>query len=91
MGIAIGAGGSEAAIEAADIALTDGSLEGLVRVRQLGRRMMRTIDQNFWAAMAAHAGGTALGLWGPLTPAAAGLLHIGEAVVILGNALRLLR
>jgi len=44
VGIAMGAGGSETAIETADIALVKDDLEGIVVLRQLSRRTLRTIE-----------------------------------------------
>ncbi|HHB76207.1 MAG TPA: cation-translocating P-type ATPase, partial [Desulfobulbus sp.] len=51
IGIAMGAGGAEVAMEAADIALADSNLEGLMKVRNLSHQTMRVVDQNHYLAV----------------------------------------
>jgi Cu+-exporting ATPase len=49
VGIAIGAG-ADVALEASDVTLVGGGLEGIARAIRLSRRTMRVIRQNlFWA------------------------------------------
>ena len=76
VGVAMGRGGSEVAIEAADIALVNDDLEGLVYVRGLSKTTLRVIHQNFWIATGSNLAGVALGALGLLSPVAAGLIHI---------------
>jgi len=90
VGIAMGAGGSEVAIEAADIALVDDNLEGIVYLRGLSRSTMRVVQQNFWIATGSNLVGMALGALGLLSPLAAGFLHIAHTLGILANSSRLL-
>ncbi|MGB7910987.1 MAG: HAD-IC family P-type ATPase, partial [Desulfobaccales bacterium] len=51
VGVAMGAGGAEAAIAAADIALADSDLSRLLFVRRLSRQTLRVIEQNYWLAV----------------------------------------
>ncbi|MFK5953425.1 MAG: heavy metal translocating P-type ATPase, partial [Desulfobacterium sp.] len=90
IGIAMGAGGSEVAIEAADIALVRDDLTGLIYVRALSRETLKVVHQNFWIATGSNVVGVALGALGILSPVAAGLIHIVHTVGILANSSRLL-
>jgi cation-transporting P-type ATPase C len=85
LGIAMGAGGSEAAIESADIALAASDLEDLVVLRLLSRKALRTIEQNFWLANATNIAGILLGAMGWLPPILAGTLHISHTLAIIPN------
>lgn len=91
VGIAVGGAGSDVAIDTADIVLLSHDLRRLVDVVRLSRRARRIIRQNL---------AIALGVIGVVAPlAAAGfaqlsvavLLHEGSTVVVVLNALRLLR
>jgi cation-transporting P-type ATPase C len=90
IGVAMGAGGVEAAIEAADIVLVKSDLEDLVRIRRLSRRTLRTIEQNFWIANTTNLAGAVAGLSGWLTPVLAGILHVAHSLGILLNSRRLM-
>lgn len=91
IGIAMGAGGAEAAIEASDIALARSDLNGLLYVRQLSHKTISIIEQNHMLAVGTNVGGVILGAAGLLTPVMAGALHIVHTLGILLNSGRLLR
>lgn len=86
VGIAMGAGGAEVAIESADIALVDSDLERLVRLRQLSRRTLEIVEQNHWLAIGTNVIGAALGAAGLLSPVMGGFLHIAHTLGILVNS-----
>jgi cation-transporting P-type ATPase C len=90
LGIAMGAGGSEAAIESADIALAASDLEDLVILRLLCRRALLTVEQNFWLASSTNIAGILLGAMGWLSPILAGVLHVGHTLGIMLNSSRLI-
>ncbi|PIE68419.1 MAG: heavy metal translocating P-type ATPase [Deltaproteobacteria bacterium] len=90
IGIAMGAGGAEVAMEAADIALADSDLEGLITVRNLSHKTMQVIDQNHYLAVSTDLFGVALGMIGILSPVMAGMIHIVHTGGILINSSRLL-
>jgi cation-transporting P-type ATPase C len=90
IGVAMGAGGSEVAIEAADIALVRNDLDGVLYVRDLSRKTMQVVHQNFWIATGSNIGGVVLGALGLLSPVMAGLVHITHTLGILANSSRLL-
>ena len=91
VGIAMGAGGAEVAIEAADIALVDSELERLVTLRQLSHKTLEVIDQNYYLAVSTNIMGVLLASVGWLTPIMAGGLHIVHTLGILLNSSRLIR
>lgn len=90
IGIAMGAGGSEVAIEVADIALADSDVRNLVYVGRLSRATRRVAEQNHWLAIGTDLAGAALGAMGQLSPATGGLIHIAHTLGILLNSSRLL-
>jgi cation-transporting P-type ATPase C len=90
IGVAMGAGGSEVAIEAADIALVKDDLAGVVYVRDLSRKTLQVVHQNFWIATGSNIAGVILGALGLLSPVMAGLVHITHTLGILANSSRLI-
>lgn len=90
IGVAMGVGGAEVAMEAADIALADSDLESLMKVRNLSHQTLRVIDQNHYFAVSTDLIGAALGMLGILSPIMAGMIHIFHTGGILVNSSRLL-
>ena len=90
VGVAMGAGGSEVAIEAADIALVKDDLNGVIYVRELSAKTLSVVHQNFWIATGSNIAGVVLGAAGMLSPVMAGLVHITHTLGILANSGRLL-
>ena len=89
VGIAMGAAGSDAALETADVALMADDLSQLPFAVGLSRQTRRIITQNLWVALgmvAVLVPATLLGL--PIGPAV--VLHEGSTLIVVGNALRLL-
>jgi len=89
VGIAMGAAGSDVALETADVALMGDDLSKLPFVIGLSRQTRRIIRQNLW---------TSLGMVVILIPATifglkmgiAVLFHEGSTLLVVANALRLL-
>ncbi len=90
VGVAIGAGGAEAAVESADIVLADDHLEALADVYGLSQQTLRIVRQNFWIATGSNIVGVAFGALGLLSPVMAGLIHIGHTLGVVANSSRLL-
>ena len=89
VGIAMGAAGSDVALETADVALMADNLDHLPLAIGLSRATRRIIRQNLWMSLGMVAflvPATVLGL--NIGPAVA--LHEGSTLVVVFNALRLL-
>ncbi|MCH9735275.1 MAG: heavy metal translocating P-type ATPase [Actinomycetia bacterium] len=89
VGIAMGAAGSDVALETADVALMADDLKALPFALNLSRRSSRVIKQNLWASLGIVAvliPATILGLG--IGPAV--LIHEGSTLIVVANALRLL-
>jgi Cd2+/Zn2+-exporting ATPase len=89
VGIAMGAAGSDVALETADVALMADDLGHLPFVVGLGRQTSRIIKQNLWASLGMVAfliPATILGL----KIGAAVVFHEGSTLLVVANALRLL-
>jgi len=90
LGIAMGAMGSDVAIEAADIALVDDDLEKILHLRMLSRKTKEVINQNFMLATGSNILGAFLGAAGILSPVMAGMIHISHTLGVMANSSRLL-
>ena len=90
IGIAMGAGGSEVAIEAADIALSTSELWKIPYVRALSKETINIIEQNYKIATYSNLVGVGLGAAGLMTPLFAGFLHIFHSLGVWLNSSRLL-
>ncbi len=97
VGIAMG-GGTDVAMQSADITLVKGDLRGIARARRLSRATMRNIRQNLFFAFIYNLLGVpvAAGLLYPffgilLSPMLAGATMSFSSVSVIGNALRLRR
>jgi len=91
IGIAMGAGGSEIAVEAADITLVTDDLSSIIYVYSLSKQTVKVVHQNFWIATGSNIVGLVLGASGLMPPVMAGMLHIVHTLGILANSSRLLR
>ena len=85
VGVAM-AQGTAIAREVADITLSDGSLESLVRLRVLSRELMRRLDGSFWRIMAVNSALLAAGVGGLVTPQASSLLHNGTTIAFAAQS-----
>ena len=92
VGIAMGARGTEAALEAAYIALMTDDLSRLVLARALARRAIRTIKENIIVGVGVvHVLGITAALLGWIGPIQAAMLHLGPDVLVFVNSIKLLR
>ncbi|MCV0387821.1 MAG: cation-translocating P-type ATPase [Nitrobacter sp.] len=91
VGIAMGAAGSDVALQAADVALLSEDMGRLADAHQLARRTARVIRQNLVFAMGAMAILVTGGLFFELPLPLAVIGHEGGTVLVVLNGLRLLR
>ena len=92
VGIAMGARGTQAAIEAADIALMTDDLSKIVLARALARRAYRTIQENIFLGIGVvHVLGIAAALSGWIGPIQAAMIHLGPDLLVFMNSIKLLR
>ncbi|MRX51352.1 cadmium-translocating P-type ATPase [Paracoccus sp. S-4012] len=90
VGIAMGAAGSDVALQAADVALLSEDLERLAAARRLSRRTARIIRQNLTFAIGAMLLLVTGGLFFDLPLPLAVIGHEGGTVLVVLNGLRLL-
>lgn len=91
VGIAMGAAGTDAAIEAAHVALMQDDWRVVPEAVQIGRRAFRTIKQNLWFTAAYNVVGMLLAATGWLVPIAAAAAQSLPDVAVMLNSSRLLR
>jgi Cd2+/Zn2+-exporting ATPase len=90
VGIAMGAAGTDVALETSDIALMADDLSGLPFAVGLGRATRRTIRQNLVLSFGVVAALVPLSLLGIAGIGAAIVFHEGSTLLVVANALRLL-
>jgi Zn2+/Cd2+-exporting ATPase len=91
VGIAMGGGGTQVALEAADIALITDDLSKIVLGRAIARRAYRTIQENlFFGVGVVHVLGITAALLGWIGPIQAAVIHLGPDVLVFVNSVKLL-
>ena len=91
VGIAMGAVGSDIAVESADAVLVGDDIGVLPHLFALSRRMMRTIKLNMAFSMALNFAAIALAAAGILHPVAGALVHNAGSVLVIINSSLLLK
>jgi heavy metal translocating P-type ATPase len=92
VGIAMGGAGTQAALEAADIALMTDDLGKIAAARSIAGRAYRTVQENLWVGVGVvHVLGIIAGLMGWIGPIEAAFLHLGPDVLVFLNSAKLLR
>jgi Cd2+/Zn2+-exporting ATPase len=91
LGIAMGAVGTDAALESADIALMGDDLHGLTWLIRHSRRTLRIIQQNIFTSLGVKGVFVLLTLAGHASLWAAIAADMGASLLVISNGLRLLR
>ncbi|MBR9846075.1 MAG: heavy metal translocating P-type ATPase [Algicola sp.] len=89
--VAMGAAGSDVALETADVALMSDKIENLPFVIGLSRASKRIIKQNIWISLGVVVMLVPVTILGLTTIGLAVAFHEGSTIVVVLNALRLLR
>ena len=90
IGIAMGALGSDAAIEAADIVLMDDKPSKIATAMRISRKTLRIVNQNIWFALGVKGLVLLLGALGYASMWAAVFADVGVAFIAILNATRCL-
>jgi Cd2+/Zn2+-exporting ATPase len=90
VGIAMGAGGTDLAIETADISLLADELSRLPHLLDLSREALRAIHQNLAFSLGVLGIAVILTVPGILTPISGALLHELSSIPVIANSARLI-
>ncbi|MEW6749383.1 MAG: cation-translocating P-type ATPase [Candidatus Latescibacterota bacterium] len=90
VGIAMGAAGTDVAIETADIALMSSDLARVPEVLGLARRALRVIRQNVLLSIGINLVAVVLAGLGIVTPVLGAVIHEASAMLVVVNAVRLM-
>jgi len=91
LGIAMGAAGSDVAIDSASIALMSDDLGRLPFLVRLSRRLRTVIVQNILVGVVFVVGGATLGVMAYISPILAAVLHNISSFIVIFNSARLVR
>jgi Cd2+/Zn2+-exporting ATPase len=91
VGVAMGAAGSDAALETADVALMSDELLKLPYALRLARATVRNVKTNVFVSLVLKAAFLVMAVNGSATLWMAVLADTGASVIVVANALRLLR
>ncbi len=91
VGIAMGAAGTQAALEAADIALMTDDLAKISEARAIAGRAYRTIQENLFVGVGVvHVLGITAALLRLIGPIEAAVIHLGPDILVFLNSVKLL-
>ena len=91
VGVAMGLTGTDIAMETAGITLATDRLDRLPMLLRIGKETMKVVKLNIAFALIVNLLGIILSIMGIVTPLVAALIHEGNAMIVMLNALRLLR
>lgn len=92
VGIAMGVGGTQAALEAADVALMTDDLGKILEARAIAARAYRTIQENLFVGVGVvHVLGIIAALMRWIGPVQAAMIHLGPDILVFLNSVKLLR
>ena len=91
VGIAMGAMGSDAAIEAADVVIMTDELSKIVEAKRIAKKTLRIVKENIWFALGIKVLVLLLAALGFATMWAAIFADVGVAVIAILNSMRALK
>jgi cation-transporting P-type ATPase C len=90
VGFAMGTGGSDVAVETADVALASDDLRHVSHVMDISCRTMRIVRQNYALALGVNSIGLYLAAAGTINPIIAAVLHNLSTLAVVFNSSRLI-
>jgi cation-transporting P-type ATPase C len=90
VGFAMGAAGSDVAVETADVALASDDLRHVADVMHISRHTMRVVRQNYSLALGVNSIGLYLAAAGTINPIIAAVLHNLSTILVVFNSSRLI-
>lgn len=92
VGIAMGVAGTQAAIEAADVALMTDDIGKIADARAIARKAYRTVQENLFVGVGVvHVLGITAALLKLIGPIEAAVIHLGPDILVFLNSVKLLR
>jgi P-type E1-E2 ATPase len=91
VGIAMGLSGTDVAIETAGVTLATDNLDRIPKLLRISKATIKIIKQNIAFAMLVNLVGITLSIQGIIPPLLASMIHESNALIVMINALRLLR
>ena len=90
IGVAMGALGSDAAIEAADVVIMNDSLSAVAEALKISRKTVRIVKENIYISLIVKFGVMALSIAGFDNMYAAVFADVGVMIIAVLNAMRML-
>ncbi|NKQ40633.1 MAG: cation-translocating P-type ATPase [Sulfurovum sp.] len=87
--ISFAVGGSKAAIDVSNIAISHSHPQDVVELYNISKSTLKVVEQNYWIGTGTNLLGVGFAAFGMLSPAAAGAIHIGHTGAIMLNSSRL--
>lgn len=87
--ISFASGGSEAAIEVSNIAITNSNPRDILKLYDLSTQSLRVISQNYWIGTSTNLISVAFASFGALSPVMAGGMHVAHTIGIMANSSRI--
>lgn len=86
VGVAMGAMGSDVAMDVADVVLLNDNVKNVTGIVKLGKKVLQTITVNITFGMAVNLLSVVLSIFGLLNPALGALVHNGTSILVVGNS-----
>jgi cation transport ATPase len=88
----MGGAGTQAALEAADVALMTDDLAKIAAARAIARKAYRTVQENLFVGVGVvHVLGITAALLGWIGPIQAAIIHLGPDILVFLNSVKLLK
>ncbi len=87
--VSFASGGSEAAIEVSNVAITHSHPEDVVNLYDISKKSLKVVNQNYWIGTSTNLIGVGFASVGLLSPVGAGAIHLGHTIAIMANSSKL--